>query len=139
MTGSPDLQECLKGFFQSYLIEQRDVSPNTLISYRDAFKLLIEFVRQEKGAQRALKVTDLDPTLLLRFLNRLEDPESGRGNSASTRNSRLAAIRSFFQYLAWNYPSLAQLPQSFSKSIDTQRLGGKRFHYILTPGAMAMR
>lgn len=106
MTGSPDLQECLEGFFRSHLIEQRDVSTNTLISYRDTFKLLIEFLRLEKGARRAIKVTDLEPLLLLRFLNRLEDPESGRGNSASTRNCRLAAIRSFFQYLAWNYPSL---------------------------------
>ena len=103
---SLDLKEALQGFFRSYLLEQKQASPCTVKSYRDALMLLLEFVRKEKGLSRMLKLTDLDVPLILDFLKSLEDVNSGRGNSAPTRNLRLAAIRSFFKYIAWQYPGL---------------------------------
>ncbi len=101
-----DLKEALGGFLGPYLIEQRQFSPHTLKSYRDTFKLLFEFARKEKGAIKALGLSDLDVPLILSFLKHLEDSGEGRGNSVPTRNHRLAAIRSFFKYLSWQYPGL---------------------------------
>ena len=109
MTTSPDLKETLRDFFSSHLLEQRQLSPHTLKSYRDTFKLLVEFIRKEKGAVKIIRVDDLDVPEILSFLKSLEDVESGRGNQASTRNCRLAAIRSFFRYIAWQHPSLERL------------------------------
>lgn len=101
-----DLKEVLQEFFGSYLLEQKNVSPHTLKSYRDTFKLLIEFARKGKGPSKTLKPSDLDVPLILDFLKNLEDKAAGRGNSIATRNYRLAAIRSFFKYLSWNYGGL---------------------------------
>ncbi|MBI4370572.1 MAG: site-specific integrase [Elusimicrobia bacterium] len=101
-----DLKEVLQDFFSSYLLEQKQVSPHTLKSYRDTFKLLIEFARKGKGLSKALNPSDLDVPLILDFLKNLEDKNAGRGNSIATRNYRLAAIRSFFKYLSWHYASL---------------------------------
>ncbi|MBI4801276.1 MAG: tyrosine-type recombinase/integrase [Elusimicrobia bacterium] len=104
-----DLKEALQGFFSIYLLEQKQVSPHTLKSYRDTFKLLLEFARKEKGGFRALRPCDIDVPLIMEFLKNLEDPVAGRGNSIATRNYRLAAIRSFFQYLSWQYPGIERL------------------------------
>jgi len=106
---SVDLKEALTQFFGSFLQEQKNVSPNTLKSYRDAFKLLLEFVRRKQNSSKPIKVTDLNVPLILDFLKNLEDETVGRGNAISTRNYRLAALRSFFQYLGWHYPSLERL------------------------------
>ncbi len=100
-----DIKTSLKGFFSSYLVEQRQASPHTLKSYRDTFKLLLEFARKKKSTSQ-IRLTDLDVPLILDFLKNLEDSSQGRGNSISTRNYRLAAIRSFFKYVAWQWPSL---------------------------------
>jgi site-specific recombinase XerD len=101
-----DIGEALKNFFSSYLLEQKGVSPNTLKSYRDTFRLLLEFLRHKKGVQTRLKPSHLDTSTILDFLKHLEDAEHGRGNSAKTRNYRLAAIHSFFTYLSWHHPHL---------------------------------
>jgi len=80
------------------------VSPNTIASYRDAFRLLLCFIFQQTGTPPArLKLTDLDAPTIGSFL------EKGRGNSARTRNIRLAAIHSFFQYCALRHPEHASL------------------------------
>ncbi len=95
----------LQGFFQTYLREQRAVSPNTIKSYRDTFKFLVQYVGRRRG-NRALTIKDLDAKIILDFLQHIEDPHNGRGNSAFTRNLRLAAIQSFFKYLSIHSPGL---------------------------------
>lgn len=96
----------LQEFFQTYLREQRSVSPNTVKSYRDTFKLLIAYVCSRRRAARSLCVKDLDAKTVLAFLRNLEDPDRGRGNCAQSRNQRLAAIQCFFKYLALHHPGL---------------------------------
>lgn len=102
---SLDLATALRGFFTTYLLEQRQVSPNTIKSYKDTFQRLFEFLKKEKGGLRRITIKDIEVPLILKFLANLED-KAGRGNSSATRNFRLAAIQSFFKYLSWNYPSL---------------------------------
>lgn len=91
-------------FFTDRLAGQRSASPNTIASYRDTFRLLLRFAQTETGkAPTDLALTDLDAERIGRFLAHLEEE---RGNGARSRNVRLAAIRSFFRYVAINEPQL---------------------------------
>lgn len=103
------LGPALRQFFQTYLRNQRALSPNTIKSYRDTFKLLISFIRAHRRMSRQLTITDLDVKTILAFLEHLEDKEQGRGNSVQTRNQRLAGIQAFFHYLSLHDSSCASL------------------------------
>ena len=93
--GFPSL---LERFFTQRLIAQRRVRPHTIASYRDTFRLLLQFVERQLGKPPSrLVVTDLDPSVIGAFLN---DLEKHRGNTARSRNLRLTAIRSFYRYFA---------------------------------------
>ena len=100
------LDHRLRDFFQVYLRDQRSVSPNTIKSYRDTFKLLLAHLASRRHGSRPLTVEDLDPKTILAFLRHLEDPAFGRGNCAQSRNLRLAAIQCFFKYLALHHPAV---------------------------------
>ncbi len=101
MTDFPSL---LQRFFCEYLANQRDASPDTIASYRDAFRLLLRFSEQRLGkAAASLTLSDLDAPHILAFLDSLE---MKRRNSARSRNLRLAAIRSFLNYAASQEPRL---------------------------------
>jgi site-specific recombinase XerD len=103
------LAPALEAFFTDRLLCQRRVSPNTIGCYRDAFRLLLSFLHQKTGTPPAkLQLTDLDAPTIAAFLEHLEKE---RGNSARTRNIRLAAVRSFFQYCALRHPEHAALIQ----------------------------
>lgn len=93
-----DFAALIRGFFDQHLVSQRGLSGHTVLSYRDTFKLLLEFAcRQPRRNVTDLALDDVTPELVRRFLSHLEDD---RGNSVVTRNLRLAAIHSFFRYLA---------------------------------------
>jgi integrase/recombinase XerD len=103
------LAPTLEAFFTDRLLCQRRVSPNTIASYRDTFRLLLSFAQQETGTPPArLEVSDLDAPLIGAFLEHLE---TERGNSARTRNIRLAAIHSFFHHCSLRHPEHAGLIQ----------------------------
>ena len=94
----------LQRFFTERLLSQMQASPNTVASYRDTFRLLLGFAQDRLGrAPTELLIADLDADLVGDFLSFCEE---ARGNSARTRNARLAAIRSFFNYVAVNEPQL---------------------------------
>ncbi|HXZ77359.1 MAG TPA: site-specific integrase [Streptosporangiaceae bacterium] len=98
--------QLVQDFFLRRLVQQRGASARTIESYRDAFELLFGFVEQRTGKPPAAFVlADLDAPLVLDFLDHLE---TVRGNSARTRNARLAAIHSFMRYAAVRDP--ASLP-----------------------------
>ncbi len=102
-----DLAALLQGFFTGKLIIQRQASPATVAAYRDTITLLLGFISGRAGRPpHRLQLTDLDAKAIGAFLTHLE---TSRGNSASTRNARLAAIRSFFRYAALHAPQHAQL------------------------------
>lgn len=101
------LAPIMQGFFTDYLITQRHASPHTVASYRDAFTLLLGYAHQRSGKLPAqLDIADLDAVLIGAFLTRLE---TGRGNSAATRNARLTAIRALFRYASLRAPEHAAL------------------------------
>jgi integrase/recombinase XerD len=97
--GFPQL---VQDYFVRRLVAQRGASARTVESYRDAFELLLGFAEQRTGRPpSALSLADLDAPLILDFLDHLE---TGRGNTARTRNARLAAIHSFMRYAAVRDP-----------------------------------
>jgi site-specific recombinase XerC len=82
----------LQAFFTDRLATQRQASPRTISAYRDALRLLLEFVHRKTGTTPAqLDWDGLDATVISAFLIHLE---SERRNSVRTRNVRLTAIRS---------------------------------------------
>ena len=95
---STDLASAIRDFFQQHLISQRALSGNTVLAYRDAMKLFLAFAcHLHRKSVTQLTLDDLSDDVVRRFLNHLE---KDRHNSVSTRNDRLAAIHSFFQYLS---------------------------------------
>lgn len=101
------LAPTLEAFFTERLVHQRQASPNTIASYRDAWRLLLVFAHERTGKQPSvLDLADLDAPLIAAFLEHLE---TTRRNSVRTRNARLAAIRSFFHFAALRHPEHAAL------------------------------
>jgi site-specific recombinase XerD len=99
----------LQSFFGERLLNQRRASPHTIAGYRDTFRLLLKFADERLGkAPTNLLIEELDAPFIADFLQHLE---SARGNSARTRNARLAAIHSFFRYVAFREPAHALLCQ----------------------------
>lgn len=104
-----NLPTLLQTFFTDRLLKQREMSTNTIASYRDTFRLLIRFAAQRLKKQPSqLEIEQLDAAFIGKFLEHLEE---GRGNGARTRNTRLAAIRTFYRYVALNEPAYSLLCQ----------------------------
>lgn len=99
----------LESFFTKRLIAQRRASPHTIGSYRDTFRLLLQFAEKRLGKTPSrLTLEDLQAPFLGTFL---DDLESARANTTRSRNLRLAAIRSFFRYIALEVPQFSGLIQ----------------------------
>jgi integrase/recombinase XerD len=99
------LAPTLQAFFTDRLTRQRDASPNTIAAYRDTWRLLLGFVADQIAKPPSqLDLADLDAEIIAAFLDHLEHD---RGNGASTRNARLAAIRSLFRFAALRHPEHA--------------------------------
>jgi len=97
----------LQLFFSERLAKQRQASPQTVIAYRNTFRLLLRFVLARTGkAPCALDWDDLGVSVISAFLDHLE---SARGNSPRSRNARLAALRSLFRYASLRHPEHAAL------------------------------
>ena len=96
-------------FLTERLVRQRQASPATLSTYKDALRLLFHFAcsHLDKHINR-LDLQDLDYNLVLDFLDYLEQ---GRGNSVRTRNARLAVIHSFFRHVAYSEPEALALAE----------------------------
>jgi len=93
----------LQAFFTERLQRQRRASDHTIAAYRDTFRLLLGFAQQRlHKPPSSMLLTDIDAELILAFLDHLE---TTRGNGVRTRNARLAAIRSFFKYVALQEPA----------------------------------
>ena len=98
MNPAPTLARLIESFFHRHLVQQRNATPATLASYRDALRLLVRYAAERTARPPcALAVADLDRDLVLDFLDHLERQ---RGNGVRTRNARLTAIRSFCRHVA---------------------------------------
>ncbi len=103
------LPPLVESFFTERLLRQRQASGHTIDAYRHAFTLLFRFAQARTGrAPSKLFLEDLDVSLIGTFLDHLEKE---RGNKVATRNARLAAIRSFFRYIAPRVPERSELVQ----------------------------
>jgi integrase/recombinase XerD len=103
------LAPLLEAFFVERLRRQKSASPNTVAAYRDAFCLLLRFTEGRLGKDPSrLALVDIDAPLVVAFLDSLEKE---RRNSVRTRNVRLAAVRSFFRFLAIREPAHGALIQ----------------------------
>jgi site-specific recombinase XerD len=103
------LAPTLQLFFRERLANQRQASPATIVSYRNTFRLLLRFVQDRTGkAPSTLDWADLDVEVISAFLDHLE---TSRHNSARSRNTRLAAVRSLFRFAALRHPEHAELIQ----------------------------
>ena len=99
------LPTMLQRFFTDRLSAQLQASPNTIAGYRDTFRLLLRFASERRQRPPTkLLIEDVDSDLIGDFLTHVE---TVRRNSARSRNTRLAAIRSFFRFVAMNEPGLA--------------------------------
>jgi site-specific recombinase XerD len=121
------LSASLQRFFTERLGAQMKASPNTIASYRDTFRLLLRYAANErKKDPTALQVADIDADLVAHFLT---DLQKTRGNGARSRNTRLAAIRSFFKYVAVNAPQLLHHCQRVL-AMPAKRHEKRAIHYL---------
>ena len=86
----------LSHFLKEYLVVERNVSSKTIRSYKTTFQILITYLVEEKN-MKLIDITfeNVTKEMILDFLNYLEGEKK---NSIRTRNQRLAAIHSFYQY-----------------------------------------
>lgn len=106
MKKADPLPALLRAFFYEWLVEQRNASVHTVRSYRDTWRLFLRFVAQRHHRTVAqLRFGDLTGSEVGAFL---QYTEQERGDSIGTRNCRLAALRSFFGFVAGREPATAE-------------------------------
>src|SRR6266567_1843753 len=120
----------VQSFFTDHLVRQRRASPQTVASYRDTFRLLIQHSSQTTGKKPSdLTLDDLQAKAIMQFLDGIE---RDRGNSVQTRNARLAAIRSFFRLVTLREPSRLDLAAQVL-AIPTKRADRRLIGYLTRP------
>ncbi len=103
------LARSLRCFFAEHMPRARGLSPHTVLSYRDAFALLLRFLAARRGRDVVdLDLPDIDPDGVIAFL---DDLETGRANCVATRNVRLAAVHAFARFVAAQHPEHLEICQ----------------------------
>ncbi len=122
-----DFSETISNFLNNYLINERGYSRNTVKSYRDTWKLLIVFIKENKNIKvEKLEIKHITMEIVIDFLNHIE---TYRNCSAKTRNSRLAAIKSYYSYI--QYIRIDNLHESQKiLSIKSKRTIEKTIEYL---------
>ena len=127
MTTNTNFPGLVQAFFTDRLLRQRGASPNTVAGYRDSFRLLLQFAAKRLGKDPSnLSLEDLDAPFLGDFLDHLE---KDRSNSARTRNTRLAAIHSFFRYVSFYEPRCVDLCRRVL-AISSKRYERRQIEYL---------
>jgi site-specific recombinase XerD len=124
MIPSVNFAALLERFFTQRLLQQRQASPHTISSYRDTFRLFLKFVQKRlHKPPSGLSFEEIDAPLIVAFLDGLEK----HGLSVRSRNLRLTALHSFFQYAAFETPAhSAQIQRVLA-------IPSKRFTRTLVP------
>ena len=117
----------LQSFLIDYIIGECNCSLNTKSSYSTTFYLLIEFLfKKYKIKSNEITFDNLNKEIIIEFLDYLEND---RKNSVSTRNQRLASLKSFFKYVQYNEPSLFDLCTQIL-SIKNKKVPNKMISYF---------
>lgn len=132
---SATLASLLQAFFTERLIRQRSASPHTVAGYRDTFRLLLRFAAARLArAPSDLQVDDLEAKFLVQFLTHLE---RDRKVSARSRNTRLAALHSFFRFVAFREPAYALQCQRVL-AIPSKRYDRGLVEFLTEPECIAL-
>lgn len=125
----------LTAFFHERLPLERGVSVNTSDSYAYAFKLLLDYASNRlKTAPSCMELEQLDAVLVVGFLRHLE---TSRGNGASSRNVRLAAIKSFMHFVEYRVPSALEQIQRIL-AIPTKKTDTRLVRHLSTQEIQAL-
>jgi site-specific recombinase XerD len=120
----------IERYFTERLMRQRNVSANTIASYRDTFRLLFTSAQARlRKPPSALVLDDLDVPFISAFL---ADLETQRGAGVRTRNLRLTAIRSFFRFASFEEPAHGALIQRVL-AIPNKRHDKRQLHFLVRP------
>jgi site-specific recombinase XerD len=132
---TPSFAPLLQSFFTRRLMQQKQVSPHTIVSYRDTFRLLLRFAEQRlKKPPSRLSLDEIDAPFIGSFLH---DLEKNRGIAARSRNLRLTAIRSFFHFVAFEAPDHSAMIQRVL-AIPGKRYTRKQVHFLTRAEATAL-
>ena len=124
------LPSLIERFFTQRLMRQRNASSHTIASYRDTFRLLLRFARDQTGKPPSrLDIGDLDAKLIAAFLVELAEH---RGASTTTCNLRLTAIRAFFKFLAFEEPAYSGQIQRVL-AIPTKIMTRREVSFLVRP------
>ena len=130
MKSSSNVATLIEHYFTNRLMRQRNVSTNTIASYRDTFRLLFTFAQARlRKPPSALVLEDLDAPFVNAFLG---DLEKKRGASIRTRNLRLTAIRSFFRFVSFEEPARGDLIQRVL-AIPNKLHDKRQVHFLTRP------
>ena len=133
--GKRDFAYYLSRFLSVYLPGQRNVSENTVLSYKDTFKLILLFAKDEKKLlSNQISVSDLTRSFFEEFIQWLK---SCRKCSISTCNQRLGAIHAFFIYLQYEMPEAAAQCQEVL-AIRTAKAPEGQLNYLTVEGVAAL-
>jgi integrase/recombinase XerD len=148
MTSTPPLGQLLHSFFVDHLITVKGLRPASVRSYRDTIRLLLVFAAADKGCKiTRLSTSDLTFDRVVGFLRHLEED---RGNHTRTRNQRLAAVHTLFDYIATRDPEMlgvcqrvAAIPAKRSAPPETRFLERdeveRLLHHLPSEGRLALR
>lgn len=109
LSAPTEFAKLLQGFFSERLLQQQNVSPKTIVAYRDTFRLLLNYAQRVKAiAPEKMALCDFSASLILDFLTHLE---TERHNMVRSRNLRLAGVRAFAHYVTLKCPASLQVMQ----------------------------
>jgi integrase/recombinase XerD len=127
VTGSQPIGPLIHSFFVDHLITVKGLRPTSVRSYRDTIRLLLGFVARDKRAKiTRLTVEDLTFESVVAFLRYLEDE---RHNHVRTRNQRLAALHTLFDYIAARQPEMLGVCQRVA-AIPTKQAAPAETHFL---------
>ncbi len=130
MKSIPDFSTLCQAFFSKRLITQRKASPHTVSAYAQTFRLFMAFAEKRlRTPPSMLSLAQLDASFVAEFLDNLE---SSRDNGARSRNARLASLRSFYHFAAFEAPQHAGIIQRVL-AIPYKRLTRRLVNYLTRP------
>lgn len=140
----PSLGSVLESFLKDYLTVQRGLRKTTVRSYRDTLRLFLQHLSKTNNkALTRLSLNELTCESVLGFLKSIEET---RNNSVRTRNQRLAALHTFFKFLANQVPEVlieaqrvAAIPSKRTPPAVTVFLEKEELNALFAKGSAARR
>lgn len=122
-----DFQSLLQRFFIERLINQQKASSCTIQSYKDTFRIFLKYLNDEHSIKAdTVEMEMIDADIIVGFLNYLE---TQRANKCKTINNRLAAIKSFMEYISYEAPEYLEIIRKV-KAIPFRNVEKKEICYL---------